>query len=477
MPYLYGDSSASPLQENYIDLLRHAVDLSVELVRAEHRMLAEDEYRRELRERSEAESAELRALEEAVTRAARGAAPKDAARPAARCASVIAAAVADAVKGELRVVQGTLTEELARIDTNVKREVEVCREALGRFLLTHDLPGTVSQLSLDARGPHTAGQMRGCAFGVETTLELDVPVGHLFGHAPRVERLMDGLEIQAEKTSGWIRKEHRLASERLDKYYLTQAVIDAEEASLQLRMHPDGTGAGFDVEIRKGTPRVRVQSFGERGAGPTPHEVGDDDARSLLAFHQRILERVSDLLRHRRAVLDVRVDGQPLGPTARPSQLVERLVAAMAPTVSEIVRHSSSPDELVLKRVLADDRREEIFVSRADLARKLEPLPTPSLALFAPLKLGPVPLAKAAPAPAPVVVAASSAPVKRPPSDRPVARAGTIDGNDLIELAEPTPEPEGLQVKVEFRSTTKPGPDEKVEGKRAESPLIVVEGE
>src|SRR5262245_47279019 len=123
MVYLYGDSSASPLKGNFIDLLRHAIDLSVDLVRAEHRMLAEDEYRRELRTRSEVDSAALLRLEEAITRAARDSAPSDATKPAARCAAIISSAVSDAVRNEIRGVQATLNDELARIDANVSREV------------------------------------------------------------------------------------------------------------------------------------------------------------------------------------------------------------------------------------------------------------------------------------------------------------------------------------------------------------------
>ena len=176
MVYLYGDSSASPLKVNFIDLLRHAIELSVELVRAEHRMLAEEEYRRELRERSDGDATALKRLEDAIARAARDAAPAEASQPAVRCAAMIASAVTEAVKSEMRGVQATLAEELGRIDTNVKREVEVCRTALGRFLMGHDLPEATVSLSMDARGAQSQAQVRGRAFGVETTIELDIPL-------------------------------------------------------------------------------------------------------------------------------------------------------------------------------------------------------------------------------------------------------------------------------------------------------------
>jgi hypothetical protein len=54
----------------------------------------------------------------------------------------------------------------------------------------------------------------------------------------------------------------------------------------------------------------------------------------------------------------------------------------MAPVVQEIAARSQSPGELVLRRLLADDRREEVFLSKSELRRKLEPLPEGERALF-----------------------------------------------------------------------------------------------
>jgi hypothetical protein len=65
--------------------------------------------------------------------------------------------------------------------------------------------------------------------------------------------------------------------------------------------------------------------------------------------------------------------------------LAARIIEAIAPTIREIARHSLSPRELVLKRVLGDDRREEIFVARAELSAKVAPLPASARKVFAPL--------------------------------------------------------------------------------------------
>lgn len=45
------------------------------------------------------------------------------------------------------------------------------------------------------------------------------------------------------------------------------------------------------------------------------------------------------------------------------------------------------PGELALKRVLGETQREEIFVSKEELRKKLEPLPAALRGIFAPLQL------------------------------------------------------------------------------------------
>jgi hypothetical protein len=72
-----------------------------------------------------------------------------------------------------------------------------------------------------------------------------------------------------------------------------------------------------------------------------------------------------------------------------PGVLVERLIDLLTPVVREISRHSLQSDEFVLKRRLDDDRREEIFVPKAELRAKLDPLPASLRRMFDRLALGP----------------------------------------------------------------------------------------
>ena len=68
-------------------------------------------------------------------------------------------------------------------------------------------------------------------------------------------------------------------------------------------------------------------------------------------------------------LVEAKIDGEAMRTHAKPTLLVERLIATMAPVVQEIAARSQSPGELVLRRLLSGDRREEIFLSKSELKR------------------------------------------------------------------------------------------------------------
>lgn len=67
---------------------------------------------------------------------------------------------------------------------------------------------------------------------------------------------------------------------------------------------------------------------------------------------------------------------------------IRNLVAFAAPIVAEIARRTPNAAELALKLVKEGGRREEIYVRKADLAKKLEILEPSQQLAFAPLNFG-----------------------------------------------------------------------------------------
>jgi len=300
---------------------------------------------------------------------------------------MIVRAAADAVAAELTAARAAIDAEAARCTAEATRELGVCLEALQRLLLAYDLPETHVGLHVGLAGTRYATRaILKTAFGLEARLDLEVPAGHLLAEIVRVDRLADRLEVHAPELAGWLHKEVKLRPQRLDRHHVAELSIASGESTLKLRAETEGPGPGFDLAFRDETPRATLTRVDERGApAGAPFELSEADATKVRALRDKLAAAATELLQHRKALLGATLDGAPLGVDGSASRLVERMVGAIAPTVREIAARSQSTGELVLRRLLGDGRREELFVSKAELQQRIEPLPAVARGLFAPL--------------------------------------------------------------------------------------------
>ena len=426
MSYLYGDSTPSPLEFNFIEFLRDALDFSVQVLQATERMQKNTQSGNQLRRNADAEVERLEKLGGVVTLAAEGVPSGEPDGATARCAASIVKSAGELVRTEVANVRTALGAEQSRLEGASARERETCVRALEHLLLRHDLPDTQLVLSMTAQGgTRYVGRLRATTpFGVIAMLDVEIPAAHLFGHVLRIDRVMERVEIMAPDAGGWLHKEIKMRPQRMEKLNVVDLTIGINESTLKLRANADGTGAGFDVTIRAEAPRVHATRIGESQevAGP-PFELSDADGGKIIALYDKLEQAAVELTKKRKALSQVSLDNHALRDHENPAVLVERLVAAMAPVVQEIAWRSRSQTELVLKRLLADDRREEIFVTKAELRKKLDPLPSDLRQAFEPLGLaedGSGPVAKATQQPLPRPMAA---PVRKPPTLPPKSEA------------------------------------------------------
>jgi hypothetical protein len=113
----------------------------------------------------------------------------------------------------------------------------------------------------------------------------------------------------------------------------------------------------------------------------------DADAARMAELRDKLMAAANELGGARKALVAARFDGTPLRDVEDPLLLADRLIQAIGPTVQEIALHSLAPSELVIKRLLGDDRREEIFVSKVELRERIRRAPESKRGLFEPLGL------------------------------------------------------------------------------------------
>jgi len=400
--YLYGDSTPSPLKTDFIAFLRDVVDAGVTMLLCDARLSEAVQRAAKFAETTEKEIESADALIQDVSRTVERSPIADPTSLAARCAARLLQAAVDVARSEIDAARGTVAAEKARAAQEAKTEREGCAKALETLLLHHELPGETGVVHLRLDGASYAAELHGHApYGLDWVVTTEIPASSPLAHVVRVERLVERLEVQAPEEAGWIRKETKIRPQRLDRLYLSQLTIDPAETLLKLRADPDGTAGGFDVSYRREPRRVQLVRVADRGAEPdAPYDVDAEDSAKLWDLLDQLALMATALLAHKKAILRATLDETPIDQLEAPRTLVDKIVAHVAPIVQEIGRRSLTPGELVLKRLISENQREELFVSKAELEQKLQPLPPELRRAFDAMGLAP-PRASRMPAPPP----------------------------------------------------------------------------
>jgi hypothetical protein len=390
MNYLYGDSSASRLKSNFLEYFRDALDCAVFVLQADAKMKAGRNQIRLLGEKAEEETARLERFITSVTQAVKTGDHGEADSPTAKCAARLEVVVADVHKGTLDGLRKTLADAIARIEAEEAAAREECGIALGRLLAPHDPPdGThVLKLTLGDDQRYKATLTGTSPPELVWQLAVAIPDGHAWTNPMKVERLVPHLEIKAPALAGWITKEVKRKPQRIERLVVSSIVDDGSTFRFELRTEttPE-TGFDFAVDIdrKRVTSAARIGPSDDASVGP--FDPVDEDVALLVELASKLRASMSGLERKPSA----QATFEKTDFRALPSfvDFVVRFVEVLAPIVNEIAKRSLTPNELVLRRPLGNDRREEIFVSKATLREKLATLPEDLRALFDPLGLDP----------------------------------------------------------------------------------------
>ncbi len=377
--YLYGDATVSPLQIDFIAFLPDAVDFAVRALLCTARI--DDAMQRvaRLTEDTEKEIEGLQALAaDLLASLDRTEVPRPDS-PIERCAAHIRDAINEKLRVEVDGARATVAAEVALADQTAAGERIAFAGAFDGLVLRHafhDASETI-EIRADGSGRYGACLRSSTPYGLNWTTTLDIPPTHPLGRFLRLERVIERIEVEAPEPAGWLRRELRVRTQRLDRLHLVDLCVGPGATVVRLRAAAGGSGGGFDLTFGEDPNRVQIVRVCE-GSGPpdSPYEATPDDSSVLDDLHQQLRAMAVDLLRHKKSVVEASLDDRPLGQLASPRILVERLIASLAPIVQEIGKRSLAPGELVLKRQTAENQREELFISKAALQHKLQALPS-----------------------------------------------------------------------------------------------------
>lgn len=375
--YLYGDSTAFPLQENFLETAKAACATSVALFQADE--TAEEERRL-------VSEAEQRTMVELIHLG-----------KFARRVEDIYANAADGLRAHVgssaRNMVGEMHREVLRWrDSTVAKALETAAQAqvapaIGRFFEKNQLPGTTWSVSWRAHdggaGRTSATVLAKVPGGLEVLFGAAVPKESIWAKPVRVRNLERGIVVHIMKKRVF-RKATALPHE-LDDLFLAEVHPGEERVVLVLRKSAKRASKGFRIAVPfDAVTPAEIVRLGEHGepAGPIERPSPNDVAglrRLVAAIDGSLREIVPCRSELRTAVYR----GTPVEQVERPEVLARLLLSAIAPLVQEIARRSIARGELCLKRTIGNDgRREEIFIAYNALTANTETLRPEHQVLF-----------------------------------------------------------------------------------------------
>ncbi len=371
---LFGDSTPFPYGLDFLTALRAVVDCCVAMLASQHAIDQAVKRSAQVEEGLRGERWRLDSLLEAVRMAA---APFANASPnVTNSATDIMGATRAIVERERAAVEHRWSGELQQAQRIVDDACSAAYQALEALLLRNTPPqSTVGwRLSADADG-YEAQVRLSTQFGLEAQFGVALPVEHAWSRLRRAGELVPGLTLQVPRPL------------RLDKLFVSEAVVDASHVALWLRKSAR-TGAGVRITVASETEDAEVQLLDELGPpSGDVFELDGDERAAPFRLASALVDSTFDLALRRQLMTGAALSGSTLRGRFEPRDVCARLIAAYAPIVSEIARRSCAPGELMLRRDLGGGRREAVFITRSELRARLTRLPPTLRALFDPFQL------------------------------------------------------------------------------------------
>jgi hypothetical protein len=387
--YLYGDSTPAPMTTDFIGFLRAFIDFAVEALAREATATEATQESAHLRDATEKRVVDAEALAFQVSCVLDHARREGVDPLLARSAVKIGNATWEVVHAETEAARAEAAAVAARAARTKEQARTACENALGTLVLRTDVPDAVAivRMSVGGDGQYDAQVTARTSYGLSWSFPVEIPSSHAFARVLRVDRVVQRIEVHIPDETGWPIKAPKVRTHRRDRLYLTELALAPAEAFMGLRSAPDGTGEGCNVWLHREAQAVRVEWIQTEGRTPdSACDVDGEEGDKLRSLHAELAALVAEIAQSKRPPVSVKMDDTPIH-EHETAAIIERLIANIAPQVAEIARRSRAPGELVLRRRLDDNRREEVFLSKGDLLKKIAQLPAALRGAFAPLDL------------------------------------------------------------------------------------------
>jgi len=389
--YLYGDSTDSGLTINYIELLRDFLDFAAQLMLSEHRISIARKAVEARKLTMEEEVARLQHLGEMVLGTLEKAKKPNSKSTTDQCIASLSQSTQETLRNAVAGLKHELLAAEQQLGTGRKRERAANARIIEHLLLNHELPDSTNDvdIALSSDGASYSAEIKGKnQQGLHWRFIATIPPDNQFSGVKKVGDLIPEMTISLPEMSGFVRKSVKLKPYRVFPLYICSLEHQGRNILLKLRSTTAlADDTGLDILWSSKNKSISVVRMQKGDTSPS-YDVEGTDVQQLTDLVRNLSESSFPLVQTRSKLTEILFNERPLAECEAPTDLIARLISRIGPIIRGIVEHSLGDKELVLKQILANDRREEIFASKADLLDKLAVVPAEMRGIFAPLGIG-----------------------------------------------------------------------------------------
>lgn len=387
MRYLYGDSTPFPLSYDFLGTLEAFMTAATRAVKLHDDAQALEQKAGEAKQARLSGIQALESFHNVVMKAIGDTANKVSHPSALEYSRQV---------GEL--AQRFVEDQWRQVNQSNDRDAStVAREVAQRKIEAH---AAIEEFFLKAHLTVESVTTRATLFGnrYETTATFKTAGGVTAGYQLRPSgawdsprRVMDfakGITLKVAVKKSFFKGVVTAEAMPLDEYYVSQVELADGRMSLTLRKKLNEPDSLVFQLVRAGDTLVAtVEHPSNADAAALPPDLDAQDAATLDHLLASIGESLRLLHGAKDRLTELQLDDRDAMGGVLVVDLVQRFVGLFAPTVAEIAKRSPNEAELSLKAQQDGGRREEVYLRKADLVEKLQPLWAKGRSIFAPLGL------------------------------------------------------------------------------------------
>lgn len=388
---VYGDSTPFPHGVEFLETTRAAVACIVQLLAAQQAIDGARELAARALAHTRKDEDRLDTMLKGVTSVV--AAFRNSTSEAIVSTAVrVIEAVSGVVEAQRQAAQAQARLQIGRTDVATAEARELARRAVAQFMVAHDLPGTRLAMRVSAT-PTGYGAQAALAspFGVGAVFSLNIPEASPWKAPRRAGNILTGASLHIAECDA---RRGRVRRVKLDGLWLSEVTVGDGVSKITLRKRPV-SGEGLGIELVEGdAPQVFVARLDEAGevVGERDQLAGEDRTQ-VVTLNERLVDELCELALRRGELVHATFGQRPLDEQGDPKEIATRMVAVLAPVVREIAARSGAPGELVLRKSIGGGRREELYITKAELLALVARLPPNLRRVVEPLGLGEAPRA------------------------------------------------------------------------------------